>query len=119
GGFALPGLKTPVFHALATDTVRLVGDLVALVVADSRALAEDACELITVDYDPLPPVTTYEAALDPAQAPLFADLDSNVLYHAATTYGDVDGAFAEADRVVRATFVQHRLANVPMETRGA
>ena len=119
GGFSLPGLKTPVYHALATDKVRLVGDLVAIVVAETRGLAEDACELITVDYDPLPPVTTYAAALDPATPPLFADLADNVLYRAASTHGDVDGAFAEADRVVRATFRQHRLANVPMETRGA
>jgi hypothetical protein len=48
--------------------------LVALVVAESRGLAEDACELITVDYDPLPPVATYEAALDPIKPALFDDL---------------------------------------------
>ena len=63
GGFALPGMKEPEFYSLATDKVRLVGDLVAIVVAESRALAEDACELIMVEYDPLPVVTTYAAAL--------------------------------------------------------
>ena len=112
-------MKEPVFYALATDKVRFVGDLVAMVVAESRSLAEDACELITVDYDPLPPVATYEAALDPAQPALFDDLGDNVVYRSSSTYGDVDAAFAEADRVVRATFDQHRHANVPMETRGA
>ena len=119
GGFTLPGMKEPEFYALATDRVRLVGDLVAIVVADSRCLAEDACELITVDYDPLPAVTTYAAALDPASPPLFEDVGDNVVYHVASTHGDLEGAFAEADRVVRASFCQHRLANVPMETRGA
>jgi aerobic carbon-monoxide dehydrogenase large subunit len=119
GGFTLPGMKEPVFYALATDTVRLVGDLVAIVVADSRCLAEDACELINVEYDPLPVVTTYAEALDPATAPLFEDVGDNIVYHVNSTHGDLEGAFAEADRVIRASFCQHRLANVPMETRGA
>jgi carbon-monoxide dehydrogenase large subunit len=119
GGFALPGMKEPLFYSLAIDKVRLVGDLVAIVIADSRCLAEDACELIMVEYEALPAVTTYAAALDPANPPLFDDLGDNVVYRGASTYGDVDGAFAEADRVVRASFCQHRLANVPMETRGA
>jgi carbon-monoxide dehydrogenase large subunit len=119
GGFKLPGLKLPEYHGLATDTVRFVGDPVAIVVAESRALAEDAAELITVDYELLPAVTTFAAAMDPATPPLFADLDDNVLYRASSTHGDVDAVFAHAGRVVRATFEQHRLANVPMETRGA
>jgi aerobic carbon-monoxide dehydrogenase large subunit len=119
GGFTVPGMSEPMFYSLATDKVRLVGDLVAIVIAESRCLAEDACELITVDYDPLPAITTYEAALDPASPRLFDDLEDNVVYKGGSTHGDVEGAFAEADRVVRATFCQHRLANVPMETRGA
>ena len=119
GGFVLPGLKEPEFYALAIDKVRFVGDLVAIVIAESRCLAEDACELITVEYDPLPVVTTYAGALDPASPPLFDDVGDNIVYQSASTFGDVDGAFAEADRVVRASFCQHRLADVPMETRGA
>ncbi len=119
GGIALPGLRTPEFYALATDRVRFVGDPLAVVVAQSRALAEDATELISVEYDPLPPVATYDAALDPSAPTLFDDLDDNVVYRVARAYGDLDGAFGEADRVLRETFSQHRLANVPMETRGA
>jgi carbon-monoxide dehydrogenase large subunit len=119
GASVLPDLKLPVFYALATDRVRFVGDPVALVVADSRALAEDATELISVEYDPLPPVVSYEEALDPSGPTLFPDLDHNVVYRSSNTFGDVDGAFGEADRVVRETFRQHRHANVPMETRGA
>ena len=61
-------LTTPEYYPLVTDKVFFVGDLVAMVVAESRQQAEDACELIEVDYDPLPPVISYEAALDPAVA---------------------------------------------------
>ena len=56
GMHLMPGLKTPTFFALATDKVRFVGDPVALVVAESRYVAEDAIDLIDVEYDPLPPV---------------------------------------------------------------
>jgi len=109
----------PTFSTLATDKVRLVGDPVVLVVAESRYLAEDACELVEVDYDELPAVVTEKAALDPSSPPIFEDLGTNVLVRSpAVTFGDVDGAFARADRVVRAELRQHRHQNVPMECRG-
>jgi carbon-monoxide dehydrogenase large subunit len=112
--------KWPVFHPLVTDRVRFVGDLVAMVVAESRYEAEDACELVEVDYDPLPPVMTSADALDPGSPPLFDELGNNIVVaYEPVAYGDVDGAFAEADRVISATLRQHRVANVPMETRGA
>ena len=80
-----------------------MGDPVVLVVAESRYLAEDACELVEVDYEELPAVVSPEAALDPASPPIFEDLGSNVLTRSAVaTFGDVEGAFARADRVVRA-----------------
>ena len=108
------------FTMLATDKVRLVGDPVALVIADTRGLAEDACELIEVDYEELPGVATAEQALDPAAPLIFEDLDSNIAAGPiANTYGDVEGAFAVADRIVRTRLHQHRHQNVPMETRGA
>jgi len=113
------GVTTPAYTCLATDKVRLVGDLVALVVAESRHRAEDAAEMIDVEYDDLPSVTTYEQALDPSNPPIFEDLGSNVFAHNdALNYGDVDGAFAQADHVLAATISQHRHQNVPMETRG-
>jgi carbon-monoxide dehydrogenase large subunit len=108
------------FFPLPIDKVRFVGDPVAMVVAESRYQAEDACELVEVDYEPLPPVAGFGDALDPRSPPLFEELGDNVLLvNAPVTYGDVDTAFAEADRVVTATLEQHRVANVPMETRGA
>jgi aerobic carbon-monoxide dehydrogenase large subunit len=110
----------PVFTMLATDKVRLVGDPVALVIADTRPLAEDACELIEVDYEELPGVATTDQALDPDAPLIFEDLDSNIAAGPiANTYGDVEGAFAAADRIVRTRLHQHRHQNVPMETRGA
>jgi len=114
-----PTLRTPSFYALAVGKVRFVGDPVALVVADSRSLAEDGCDLIDVDYDPLDPVPNMRRA-DEAGAPrVWEDLDDNCAYDDRSEYGDVDGAFKSAHLIVRETFRQHRYANVPMETRGA
>ncbi|MGF7239273.1 MAG: xanthine dehydrogenase family protein molybdopterin-binding subunit [Frankia sp.] len=113
------GPKWPTFRALPTDKARFVGDPLVMVVADSRYLAEDACDLVDVDYEPLEAVTGYEAALDPEAPVLFDELGDNIMETSPpVTLGDVDGAFAEADHVVRATLRQHRVANVPLETRG-
>lgn len=113
------GVKFPEFYPLVTDRVRFAGDLVAMVVAESRYAAEDACELVEVDYEQLAAVADYDDALDPAKPPLFDELGDNVVaLNAPVTFGDVDAAFAEADRVITATLRQHRIANVPMETRG-
>jgi carbon-monoxide dehydrogenase large subunit len=120
GAMFAGGAPLAAFTQLATDKVRLVGDPVVLVVAESRYLAEDACELVEVDYEELPAVMTAEAAMDPAGPPIFEDLGGNVLIRSPeVTFGDVDGAFARADRVVRADLSQHRHQNVPMEGRGS
>jgi aerobic carbon-monoxide dehydrogenase large subunit len=101
---------------LARDVVRFVGEAVAVVVAGTRAEAEDAAELVDVDYDPLPPV------LDPAQAAddadvLFAEAGTNI---AATFGGQLDpGLFDGCEVVVRADIVNQRIAPAPMETRAA
>ncbi|MCU1363841.1 MAG: Carbon-monoxide dehydrogenase (acceptor) [Acidimicrobiaceae bacterium] len=114
----IPTGPAPEYFPLVTDKVLFVGDLVAMVVAESRAQAEDACELIEVDYDPLPAVVDYETALDPSVPPIFSDLESNVLVTRHLEGGDVDAAFKEADRVIEVELSQHRVADVPMETRG-
>ena len=119
GMLAFDGLYDPVFYSLATDRVRLVGDPVAIVVADSRRVAEDACELIDVEYDPLPPVATMKQALSGNVPPIWPKAGSNVFWRDSQTYGDVEGAFARADRVIRETFEQHRQSNQPLETRGS
>jgi carbon-monoxide dehydrogenase large subunit len=91
---------------LAREEVRYAGEPVAAVVAESRALAEDASELVEVDYEPLEPV------VDPAGSNV--DL---VRWHGGR--GDVDGTFASAQTVVHGSYAMPRLAAVPMETRGA
>jgi carbon-monoxide dehydrogenase large subunit len=91
---------------LARDEVRYSGQPVAAVLAESRALAEDAAELVEVDYEPLDPV-------------LDARVSEVELTHWHRTSGDVEGAFESAAHVVRASHALPRLAPVPMEPRGA
>jgi carbon-monoxide dehydrogenase large subunit len=114
----LPGYRSPTFLPLATDRVRFVGDPIAVVIAESRYVAEDARDTIEVDYEQLEPVASIEHALDPQRPALFDDVGTNVVFQDSHTYGDVDAAFAKADRVFKERFRQHRYANVPMETRG-
>jgi carbon-monoxide dehydrogenase large subunit len=119
GLMATEGMYDPVFWCLATDRVRLVGDPVAIVVATSRRLAEDACELIEVDYEPIDAVADMDQARDPARPAIWPRAGSNVLWEASESFGDVDAIFARADRVIREEFAQHRQSNQPMETRGS
>jgi carbon-monoxide dehydrogenase large subunit len=118
GMHLMPGLQAPAVYALATDKVRYVGDPIALVVAEDRYVAEDAVELIEEDIDWLDPVVTYDDALDASKPSLFDELEDNVAFRSEATFGDVDGAFARADRVVHASIWVHRHQPVPMETRG-
>jgi aerobic carbon-monoxide dehydrogenase large subunit len=110
---------TPQFTLLATDKVRFVGDPVAVVVADSRYLAEDGCELVEVEYDELTPVADAAFALEPGSPPLFANLGDNIArLHSRKEFGDVPATFAGADRVFDFHIDVHRHQNVPMEGRG-
>ena len=111
------GLAKPAYPPLADGKVRFVGEAVAMVVAESRALAEDACELVELDIEPLAPITGVADALDPTLPPLFDDVGTNVFFRDLRTYGDPDGAFARADRVVRLHIANQRMANVPLEGR--
>jgi len=107
------------WRCLAAEKVRYVGEGVAVVVADSRYLAEDALELIEVGYEPLPAVVDPERALD-AGAPLVHEaLESNCAYERSFDFGDVDRDFAEADLVIRDQLRWHRSGGQPLETVGA
>src|ERR1700749_2865425 len=110
---------TPEFTLLATDTVRMVGDPVAVVIAESRYLAEDGCELVEVDYADLPAVPSATAALDAGSTPVFANLGNNIIGpRKRSEFGDVAGTFAAADRIAEFHLDVHRHQNVPMEGRG-
>ncbi len=103
---------------LATDEVNYVGQPVAMVIAESRYLAEDAVELIEVDYHELPAVMDPEAALL-ADAPLaLLGEDNNVGVHVRHGVGDVDLALSSAAVVVEETFATQRYVCAPMEPRG-
>src|SRR5208282_786629 len=110
---------TPEFTLLATDKVRFMGDPVAIVIAESRYVAEDGCELVEVEYDDLPPVMNASFALDPSSPPLFVNLGDNIARpHSRSEFGDVSGTFGNADRVTDFHIDVHRHQNVPMEGRG-
>jgi len=112
-----PDLLSIVHTALASDRVRFVGDPVVLVVATSRAAAEDAAEQVVVDVDPLPPVVSAEAGRAVDAPILWPDLGTNVVHRQHHRVGDADAALAVADLVVRTRIAQHRVANAPLECR--
>lgn len=113
-----PHTKTTRAFPLAVGRVRFVGDPVAVVVAANRYIAEDAAELIEVEYEPLPVVMDMEKAIEPGAPLVDEDMGDNIIAHSERSIGDVESAFQSADKVVSAVFRQHRQTNVPMETRG-
>jgi carbon-monoxide dehydrogenase large subunit len=115
----MPGMASPSYHGLATDRVRFVGDPIALVVAESRSIAEDAIELIVEDYEMLEPIVSYEDALDPSKPAIFEELGDNIAMRGEMAMGDIDAVFAKADRIITASIEVHRHQNVPMEGRGS
>lgn len=117
--FGIPADSEPEYSVLATGKVRLVGDPVALVVAESRYLAEDACDLIRVEYEELPALMSAERALAPGSPAIFSELAGNLLSEPTrNNFGEVDEVFSRAALVVGASLRQHRHQNVPMEGRG-
>ena len=112
-------LKVAKYPQLATEVVRYVGDCVAVVVAEDRYQAQDAVEMIEVDYDPLSAVIDPQAALADGAAPLHDDVPGNQAFHWTVAGGDVDAAFARADVVVKDRIIQQRLIPTAMETRAA
>ena len=104
------------YYSAAVDKVRYVGEPVAVVVASDRYVAEDALELIEVEYDPLPPVVKPEDALDPDAAILHEELGNNIGCHRLLDYGEVDKAFEEADLILKERFVFPRYSSLPLET---
>jgi carbon-monoxide dehydrogenase large subunit len=100
------------------DKVRYAGEVVAAVVAETRAIAEDACELVEVDYEPLPPVASAEAALAPGAPLVYEPLGDNIGAHITQRVGDPEQAFAQADVVVKETIRVMRGGSHSMECRG-
>ncbi|HWE14737.1 MAG TPA: xanthine dehydrogenase family protein molybdopterin-binding subunit [Solirubrobacteraceae bacterium] len=116
--FAEAGMEQYLQRPLASSCVRYSGEPVAVVVATSRYVAEDAAELVSVEYEPLEPVVDAERALEAGAARVHDSTAGNLVRSFRIESGDVDAAFAAADVVVQARIVCHRHGAVPMETRG-
>ena len=105
---------------LPADKARYVGEALAIVVADTRAQAEDAAEAVLIDYEPLPSVTDTAKAADEGSPTIWDDVPDNVCVE--TFFGDregTDAAFTAADHVVEMEIVIDRVTGVPMEPRAA
>jgi aerobic carbon-monoxide dehydrogenase large subunit len=119
----LRGLEVDIRHhdqtLLPRDKVRYVGEAIAMVVAESRYVAEDAADMVGIDYDLLPVASTMETALRSDAPRIHEHWDDNVAVRLIVRKGDVDDAFGRAHHVVRDTFSMQRQAGIPIETRGA
>jgi len=118
-----PPVEGMIFHErtqvpLAKDKVRHSGEAVALVVAVSRYVAEDAVEDIVVDYDPLPAVVDLEKALEPGASLVHEDVGSNLAAFVPQKKGDYEAARAKAEVVIRRRFWYDRGAAAAIENRG-
>lgn len=113
----LPGLKRPERRLFAVGRTRYVGDPVAIVLAEDRYIAEDARDLVDVDYEPLPAVTDPEAALANDAPLLYDDIENNIALSTCMNGGDIAAAFAKADRTIALRLVNQRLSPVTMEPR--
>ena len=118
-GSLVVGVKAPIeCWPIAVERARYVGEPVAVVLAGNRYLAEDALELIEVDYEPQPAIIDPLAALDPKQLPLHEGLGSNVASERSFRYGDPERAFAQAAHRVSVTIRYPRNSCTPIETYG-
>jgi carbon-monoxide dehydrogenase large subunit len=107
------------YWALAQDTVEFEGQPVVSVAAVSRQVAEDAVELIEIDYDPLPHVSDAISAQSSEAPVIHPDhMAGNLLASNPNAMGDAETAIAGADTVIEGRFVINRVTGLPMETRG-
>ena len=101
----LKGLKSAPQHALAIERACWQGEAVAAIVANSRAVAEDAAEIVTVEYQELEAVTDMRTALDPQSPVIHASLGDNLAFERNLDAGAVNAAFADSEEVVEADFI--------------
>ena len=111
--FAMVNKQAP-RAAVAVDKARYAGDPVALVIAETRALAVDAAELVDVDYDDLPAVVDVEEALAEGAPLQFEEIGSNIATFRAAKNTDED-VLDDADHVARVRMVNQRIATAPIE----
>jgi carbon-monoxide dehydrogenase large subunit len=111
--------KTPPYPPIAIDTVRYLGNAVAIVVAEDRYRARDAADAVEVDYEPLPVVVDPWKAAQPGAPQLHADVPGNACFHWKVSGGDAEAAFKSAEVVVKDRILQQRLIPNAMEPRAS
>jgi carbon-monoxide dehydrogenase large subunit len=114
----LPDMQAALQWPLARDRVRWVGEPVALVIAESRALAEDAAQAIAFEWAELPPMVDPRLALEPDAPRLHAEFDSNLMFAATVATANVEQAFAQAGTVVELAVRTERVTAMALEPRG-
>ncbi|MCA3152797.1 MAG: xanthine dehydrogenase family protein, partial [Rhodocyclaceae bacterium] len=114
----LPDMQAALQWPLARDRVRWVGEPVALVIAESRALAEDAAQAIAFEWTELPPMVDPRLALEPDAPRLHAEFDSNLMFAATVATANVEQAFAQAGTVVELAVRTERVTAMALEPRG-
>src|SRR5690242_13940074 len=102
---SLPDLRVPPHHLLAKDRVYFVGHPVAVVVATDRYIARDAADLVEVDWEPLPAVADPEKAIAAGAPAVHPEWPDNTAFTFHQEGGDINGAFAEAEVVVKQRIV--------------
>jgi aerobic carbon-monoxide dehydrogenase large subunit len=115
GGSSL--LRQIKLYPLAIDKVRYFGEPLAVVVADNRYLAEDAVEIVSVDYEPLPVIVDPEAAMEAGAPCVHEDVGSNIVYKYHFATDGIDKIFQRADVVIKERIRSHRITACPMEPR--
>ena len=115
-GLASRGLRdniTP--FVLVRDEVSYVGDPIAVVIADTRRIAEDAASRVEIDYETLPAVSDIRAAIGTGGARVHRHVESNIIAEYTVAYGDCDTAFADAAHHFSLSLFQHRGCAHPMD----
>lgn len=112
-------IKMPPHPVLAFDTVRYVGDAVAVVVAEDRYTARDAADAVEVDYEVLPAVVDAKKATEDGQPQVHPETPNNTSFHWKTQGGDFDAAFANPEVKIEWDFINQRLIPMAMEPRAA
>jgi carbon-monoxide dehydrogenase large subunit len=113
----IPGLERSQQTPIATTKVRYVGDPVAVVVAESRYLAEDALELIDFEYEALGAITDARESMQPGAPQLHDAVPNNIAANFQVNVGDIDAAFADCDLIVEEAFSTAPCRSA-LETRG-